>query len=1547
MATIEEALPNATSIPDDASEKARRRATYSSFGEDGLTATANAYGHLLQITQYFGNKPSGFVSVDIPTTTEPYFVSRRAHDLHRQSIDPTKGIRLLFEKADPTISHTDIWETDPPTLRSMSTPEFLEPPTPRPNEVTAPLPALQQESRPAPTVKFVHNRWPCFFTKTPEFDINIQYYIADKTVYQTYLFTLSPGSQIPSKIPNIVIDANLPLRDLDFVNQNQMNAYDPNSPNAFYSCGISKDGYCVVRVNTACGLDNYDRGDIALFMSPFVNGQHHKPLPSEEPNNFYVVPDNQALNHLREKKTLEITLAYTLQWVPSNYIESASTPVSEAALKRWKEKINQYPSKSVLFAANKHLDFALQRNLEHILSVCSIPISEGLDGKIPAIALTCGDISGHRVTGAASFYAFQFLISAFQFFKSQLEEECQCEAAHCTCKKYSKKMRKRILRVCWGHLKWIFNEANEDDNSSFHSWASGEAIDNWASGQSQSRRSLIDASFNIAKAADFCLKVATEKQKENVMDELRGVVSDWVENLHQNNQNNEYVFPHSTEDTPQKFQLADHAMIWRTLKSLEELGFNSELCTSDIRRGRHNIKYSSTKIQKSLFRHFTTKSTQLNIPMIATSRSLSETSFLLHIEDTATLYAMDEGLFDDPNQKDEPDDKPATAVTNELATESVEMSIGESAYKSEDGSVDFWDNKIDPWKATVDGQALHDDNDDATWDHPLQFALAMILSANNKCSNSRPANKMYKFARSVLLQSSSPNGLFPGQFDENREPILFSEDAMRDCYWDATFEIPYILWSYTGENLARNERSTTQYSSSSSFTAEMSYTSGYMHRIEPVIHNKDLKSDSMVSYEWLYKKPKFFGFRIDLSPNAINYFCENHQSNNSGKSTSETIDRAVEDHQNPNRGSRNLQDLGYIIDVSGVENIKSLSQRNFAYNILSPESIRLFIGGSRDSANAKKRLFHFYRADLDIALNCYLASSEQEEISSFFDKHSSYSKYFFEDTTTIFNKWVTELHLSFYQVVSDHASFRTIPLKETFEFPSSTKNKNTKRAGRAVMSFRFDGDLFDHYWTCHFFEHNPQWMTNSQAGGQRIDKLSISGTLETDPWQQRRILELLLFDMILQEMVRGTKGILKEIMTSVLKSPQLENDGDTDVPTTDFSDIDASVLLEALEVLSKVDSNTFASKNELWNKFQRILQVIEVDLTENLTMIDLWVNRENKIEINKLGWTARREQRFQGAISKLKLLNSHKIHELKRCRTNVASFNTLLTRRLEVMRNDLETRSNVDIRLFTYVTVVFLPISFATSVFSMSGAPTRETIGSMASTAGVALVITIVALINAKVLDAEIFRPLFQSIRPISEVTLRPILRNCRYAFRFFTGLIYLILLSLLSTLSGKQIHFLYHHLFSPLHLLVENALSEERDKRARESGGFFHNEIANKKKRIVKKRQEEATRLEAKKIRGMEEVKEENKSEKEERYSESRQRVKEINEEFKKPPQVEEEPAVEETSGSGSLDGTSRLSNEEADGGTPTSTIQKVKRWFKLGGFKGGWTECVVCRLH
>lgn len=81
------------------------------------------------------------------------------------------------------------------------------------------------------------------------------------------------------------------------------------------------------------------------------------------------------------------------------------------------------------------------------------------------------------------------------------------------------------------------------------------------------------------------------------------------------------------------------------------------------------------------------------------------------------------------------------------------------------------------------------------------------------------------------------------------------------------------------------------------------------------------------------------------------------------------------------------------------------------------------------------------------------------------------------------------------------------------------------------------------------------------------------------------------------------------------------------------------------------------------------------------------------------------------------------------------------------------------------MTVIFVPVGFATGIFSMSSAPPRETLISMIITAIVALLATIIALINAKFLDAKIVGPILYKSREITYSTFEILFDPCIYFY--------------------------------------------------------------------------------------------------------------------------------------------------------------------------------------
>ncbi|KAM0525488.1 hypothetical protein ACHAPE_000193 [Trichoderma viride] len=613
--------------------------------------------------------------------------------------------------------------------------------------------------------------------------------------------------------------------------------------------------------------------------------------------------------------------------------------------------------------------------------------------------------------------------------------------------------------------------------------------------------------------------------------------------------------------------------------------------------------------------------------------------------------------------------------------------------------------------------------------------------------------EMFQYSKSILLGSSSPNGLFPGQLDDNKKPVLFSEGLESEDYWYTTFELPYILWVYQLQPKGSSGTPSSQLPTTSQTASNVQYQESLMIK-KNIPFDNIIDTRNIVEYtdEWMYNEPKFFGLEYYELKDSVDKFRETDQKDSHARAMLKIIGKEV---QHPDSEAK-----GYLIDVpkskSFWEKDKQITGKISELKISKTVKIYDLLKKNRLPEKAKKILLHSYSPNAETALTCYLASSEQNEISNFFQRHALYEKYFFDEITPILNTWETELHLSFYRITlksdspkaSDTPSSGTstsgtspssVSPSDEIEFPHNYQQNQNKWISRAAMSFRFDGDAFDRYWTCHFFENEPQRA--AKEGDLAVSKFVITTeSSKVDPWKQRKVLELLLFDEILKEMLKGSQDILESVKTEGLRNPMNHSPNAQTISLT-------PPLSDPLDLFREINGDVFDSTTQLWRKLHHILQVVEDDLSKNLKNIEYWKDRQANRGPNQPRWTLKDERGYRNAISKLLASNDQKIIKLERCYADIESFKTLLSKRLEITREDLDLRRTNDLRLFTYVTVVFLPISFATGVFSMSDAPTAGLMGSMATTATAALLVTVVALFNAKSLEAYLVQPLLSIFR--------------------------------------------------------------------------------------------------------------------------------------------------------------------------------------------------------
>lgn len=366
-------------IPECANEGSKNAFTYASFGDNGTTVSINSYGIIIQITQYLGDGylgdgKSGFFAID-DGVEEPCFVKERAQSLMNKC-DVVEGIGWVCDSD----------ECDDEILKAY------EPVKPW-------------------KLQFVQDRWPRL-TSVGAGDLTI---ISDNFISNGIVFQHQTRSTIEKSIPIISKESPwlLPLnshwiRELDFTS---LPSYS-NLGGAAYESYLTSDGFNVVWVlkEFECGVEGKLGGKqtVCFIAAIRVNGTNRKMKKVEVvswggPDVYQIeLEDNETISATPEQP-LKIMQAFRLKLVPKSEDWSKSEiGISKVEFRNLEEILNPTFKKLKFITENDHLDFMVRRNLEHILSVCSIPVPELSKDGITPIALTCGDVSGHRISTSAS-----------------------------------------------------------------------------------------------------------------------------------------------------------------------------------------------------------------------------------------------------------------------------------------------------------------------------------------------------------------------------------------------------------------------------------------------------------------------------------------------------------------------------------------------------------------------------------------------------------------------------------------------------------------------------------------------------------------------------------------------------------------------------------------------------------------------------------------------------------------------------------------------------------------------------------------------------------------------------------------------------------------------------------------------------------------------------------------------------------------------------------------------------------------------------------------
>jgi hypothetical protein len=829
------------------------------------------------------------------------------------------------------------------------------------------------------------------------------------------------------------------------------------------------------------------------------------------------------------------------------------------------------------------------------------------------------------------------------------------------------------------------------------------AGDYWVNGnimlrsQSQVSNDLTNTPYQVLKAFDYYQEFSGRDEQNFVKNLLgdgnRGFAVNWIKRLDKENTQDSYAWRHPRTTEFEKYRLDDHVWIWGALKAISTILYwkmarrkpkeqPEAASLEELRR-----KYEPSKVQREMVRRFTTENDSLGQKMLAVTRSVRQNRFDFHSRDTALFYDLPGG---------EP--------------ESANMLAG----------------NITVWKNTLNCQKYLEENQDTEWDNPLRYALIMLMARKGFSIKQMMGKDVFKEAQQTLKESMLPNGLFLGQIGKStQEETLFADKEYRDFYFHVGFEVPYVLWTceaplegYPTIKAPSKALQLVVPSDPSSSHAADGKDSAPVPFIEiPLLNGRtpfnnfvDSHNIVEVSDEWLYSSPSFLNF---TPPKGTFDALIKTLDGDLGEVIKEAIRAHIErtgdkecDDAPFYPKDEGEKDYALIVDVPKRRRGKDSSGPPIPGKNYSTRYLWEQLQKPRTIEGAKKRFIWSPFATKDYALMCFLTAHEAERapISLFLERHAKYEWYFFDEVAPVQNKWETEFHMSFLQLsqsAEPPGAFGGQLVKLQYGILPDLGNNHLVRAS---AGYRFLGDFFDHYWTCHFIENYPCITQIKSPLAQPAGEEDRG----CDFWQQRKVLELILFNRIINE-VNRSMGPIVELIQEQLTADQ-------------FGRLSLAHL--------KVDQ--YLNMSSRWENYIQILDVMGSDFTSMMDNITAWENRERDRRQGQPQWTTAKETRYGKVIINLLDLSRRGLHVTRRYQAKVRLLRTPLAATQERIRNELGLRGNENIRYFTYATVLFLPLGFASSLFAMAAAPTHDVVLAMIKCSIIAIAITIFLLIIAQ-----------------------------------------------------------------------------------------------------------------------------------------------------------------------------------------------------------------------
>ncbi|KAL8941806.1 MAG: hypothetical protein Q9216_002044 [Gyalolechia sp. 2 TL-2023] len=1015
--------------------------------------------------------------------------------------------------------------------------------------------------------------------------------------------------------------------------------------------------------------------------------------------------------------------------------------------------------------------FAMERHLETLLSSCSVPVenNEGTAG----IAFLDADPLDSAHKGDSSYFQFEFLAQCRTYINTRQPEN----AAYW-------ETSERIRHACRSHLVWIFKIAELPLHDTWAvsypvggSWMGSEIL---SDERTQSR--ALQGAFHFSK---LWLYLNTWSQDwEFTVELLHGRLEGWLSylratqhmgNLWVEQSGYENLKPYDTISADQymydqqnpEYHLSDFTMLWLAVKRLEKLIdmieescrlnrmpeddpvklkvnkvrelFDSHQNILGIDRIRFNILKTFTDLQSGDLT-FHTNTHQKTVNSTKENDAIEAQSPIRVDNSERSTYAEDsvaEGMI---AFRDVYTSKPARQVI------AFSRSVSEFCYQVqysdiatvEAASAGFFDESKDHTRsAWQEALKMQLDNHIADYDDPRLIALTLYAAKLKYSLSSTPAEKIHQvcrdrlavalydsgsFAQTVLANSPEPTRFWNADTYQTLSVLIGG--LFEECrYTMATKEVQQHDGPVSALRLPQKSRpgGLSPHQGNSILMPPQVGTS-------PRFARKNVVPDTFFQPNWMYF-PHIYLHRLPLQINCqvaldeVRFFPGFKNAIANWKTSKRfSTDRNIRRNFPPH-----VADSG--TKKGAVFNGKPLERRMDIqwYGTAADFYDRLTSPRTFDSA--KKRLVECTSFHQDLPLICWLTSPREQKMQwlDFLRRHGSSENFFGERVDWKGNIWETELHLGFYQLISKEDN-KTYPPPHVdyqgqfriMEMPSLSQLSPAYELTPVTMSLRFVGDLRDQAWTCHFLSSAARdggflGLVDEYTDG---DSEATESDFHQEKMAQRKILEMAYVHRMLIEIAQSCEGILESFQKE-LKIPEAR---DPESESYEFTH----------------------NYSRLHSKTGEILRDILKLLNLSLRTVENWEKREDSRD-TRSRWSQKDETRFGPKLVDLARKCKIGIQQVRAQKDLLEEQQKLAEQRHNNLVNYMSlqaartsSQSAEDVRLFTYVTIFFVPLSFSSSLFSMGGAPERSTLSVMVPTTMIALALTIFALANMKVLDRNL-----------------------------------------------------------------------------------------------------------------------------------------------------------------------------------------------------------------